>query len=66
MSTIAFVPACGLAIVVYRLVGKVSALPTYMTWERAAGVLLLIILMSVGSARLSMRKLIQADPADLF
>jgi putative ABC transport system permease protein len=66
MSGIAFVPACALAVIVYRLVGQVSALPTAMSWQRALGVMVLIVLMSVGSARLSMRKLIQADPADLF
>jgi putative ABC transport system permease protein len=66
MSLIAYVPACGLAIVVYKFAGQATALPTFMTWERVFGVLLLMIVMSVISAHLSMRKLVQADPADLF
>jgi putative ABC transport system permease protein len=50
----------------YELVGAKSGLPMVMTWQIMLTVLVLAVVMCVLSGMAALRKLFQADPADLF
>ena len=50
----------------YLFIGAKSGLPMIMTWQIAASVLALAVVMCVVSGLLALRKLYAADPADLF
>ena len=50
----------------YIVVGTESGMPMTMTWQIATTVLVLAIVMCVLSGLAALRKLYQADPADLF
>jgi putative ABC transport system permease protein len=66
MSTISFVPAVMLSLIIYRIVRHATLLPIEMTLARLFGVLLTAWAMAVLSALLSLRVLRRVDPAELF
>ncbi len=66
LAVLGFIPSMLISWGLYILVGSKSGMPMTMTWQIAATVLLLAILMCVLSGLAALRKLYQADPADLF
>ena len=66
LAVLGFVPGLGLSWVLYGVVGKATFLPLAMDTARAAGVFVLIFAMCAAAGLLAMRKLRDADPADMF
>jgi putative ABC transport system permease protein len=66
MAGIAFIPAIGAAIAVYKVIHDVTKLPIAMTHIRLVVVLGITVLMAAGSALYALRGVRQADPVDLF
>lgn len=66
LSLLGFVPALITALVLYALATAGSGLPIEMTFGRAGLVFVLTVVMCFVSGLLAMRKLKQADPADIF
>ncbi len=66
LAALGFVPGFGVAVLLYDLVGKGTFLPLDMGAERAAGVFLMIFAMCGAAGLLAMRKLRDANPADMF
>lgn len=66
LSVLGYVPGFGTALLIYHAAVKATGVPMQMTWERALTVLGLSVLMSVISALLALRKVRQADPAEVF
>ncbi len=61
-----YVPAWLVSLVVYRVIGAVSLLPLHMTWALTLISLGLTMGMCVLSALLAVRRVIAADPAEIF
>lgn len=61
-----YIPSMLISWALYGLVGSKSGMPMTMSWEIAISVLLLTVVMCVLSGIAALRKLFQADPADLF
>ncbi len=59
-------PACLVSIALFGIVGWVALLPLRMTWELALVSLLLTLGMCLMSAVLAVRRVIVADPAEVF
>ncbi len=66
LAVLGFVPGLGLSWVLYGVVGKATFLPLAMDSARAAGVFVLIFAMCAAAGLLAMRKLRDANPADMF
>jgi putative ABC transport system permease protein len=66
LSVLGYVPGFGVAMLIYHAAVQATGVPMAMTWERALTVLGLSLLMSVISALLALRKVRQADPAEVF
>ncbi len=66
LAIMGYVPAYGAGQGLYALVRGSTKLPVAMDTERALFVFLLILVMCMGSALLAMRRLIDADPAEIF
>ena len=66
MAAVAFVPAVGLAVVIYDVTREATLLPIIMTGGRIVFVLAVTLVMSTGSAMLALRAVRRADPVDLF
>jgi putative ABC transport system permease protein len=66
MSTISFVLAVVLSLIIYRVVRHATLLPIEMTAARLIGVFLTVWAMSVLSALFSLRVLRRVDPAEVF
>jgi putative ABC transport system permease protein len=66
MSTIGYIPAVVLSILIYWIIGKMTPLPIEMTWTRMITVLLIAWSISILSALISLRVLRRADPVELF
>lgn len=66
LAVLGFAPGVAIAMGLYRLAGKATALPMIMTLERAILVLVLTIVMCGISGAIATRKLHSADPADIF
>jgi putative ABC transport system permease protein len=66
MASIAFVPALAMSLVIYDKVRTMARLPIEMTGARVVAVLAITLIMSAASALLAVRKVREADPADLF
>ena len=60
------VPGAALSAVLYDVIGGATFLPLGMTWERGLTVFGLIFAMCAAAGLLAMRKLRDADPADMF
>lgn len=66
LSVLGFLPGVFVALALYALASSGSGLPIEMTAGRAGLVFILTVLMCFVSGVLAMRKLKQADPADIF
>ena len=62
----AFIPAALAAMEVYAVIRSETLLPVAFTASNVGGVLAAVLIMSVGSAFLSMGNLRRADPAEIF
>ena len=66
LAVFSFVPALGLAILLYSLTGALANLTMEMTTGRVLFVLLMTLLMCGFSGTLALNKLWKAEPAELF
>ena len=66
LSIFGYIPGVLMANVLYSLTSNYAFLPMNMDPRRVVLILILTIGMCAGSALLAMRKLRQADPADIF
>jgi putative ABC transport system permease protein len=66
LSLFGFLPGLGLSGLLYHLAAKATLLPLHMPVGRVVTVYLLTMVMCVISGALAMRKLRQADPAEIF
>jgi putative ABC transport system permease protein len=66
LAVLGFLPGLVASTLLYRVIGKGTFLPLFMTLPRAAFVFLLILGMCVSAGLLALRKLRDADPADMF
>ncbi len=66
LSLIGYIPAFLTALMLYEITSVLSGIPTFMTWQRAAGVFGLSLLMCTLAGILAVRKLLKAEPASLF
>lgn len=66
LALVGYVPSLAVSWALYLIIGAKSGLPMIMTWQIAALVLALAIVMCVASGLMALRKLYAADPADLF
>ncbi|MEB3176941.1 MAG: ABC transporter permease DevC [Synechococcus sp.] len=66
LALIGYLPAYAAGEGLYALIRNSTKLPVAMATERALLVFAMILMMCLGSAMLAMRKLADADPADIF
>ncbi len=66
LAVLGFLPGFGVSVLLYDLVGKGTFLPLNMDAERAVGVFGMIFAMCGLAGLLAMRKLRDANPADMF
>lgn len=66
MAVLGFIPSFFVALGLYSILTSVTFIPILMSVNRAVLVLVLTIVMCVGSGSIAMRKLQEADPADIF
>lgn len=66
LTVFGYVPGVVLAKLIYQIARAATLIPIYMTVERAAFVGMLTLMMSSISALIAMKKLREADPADIF
>jgi putative ABC transport system permease protein len=66
LSIFGFLPGLAIAQGLYIVAQRATLLPMEMTPRRIVSVLLLTMAMCAGSALLAIRKLQQAQPADIF
>ena len=66
LSFMGYIPAYISGQALYFLVRSSTKLPVVMTFERASLVFILILIMCMGSALVAMRRLSDADPAEIF
>ncbi len=66
LAVMGYLPAYLAAELLYALVRNSTKLPVGMDFERALLVFMLILLMCMASAVLAMRRLFDADPAEIF
>jgi len=61
-----YIPAWLLCLGVYRVVGNIALLPLHMTWQLTAISLALTLGMCLLAGALALRRVITADPAEIF
>ncbi|MFN6517155.1 MAG: ABC transporter permease DevC [Nostoc sp. CreGUA01] len=66
LAVLGYIPGLIVSVGLYEIVKDATALPMYMTFPRASLVLLLTIIMCFTSGSITMNKLKDANPADLF
>jgi putative ABC transport system permease protein len=66
LAVLGYVPAYLAGLGLYALVRSGTRLPVFMDPDRALLVLVMILVMCMGSAALAMRRLADADPAEIF
>ena len=66
LAILGYLPGLAFTIGTYSVARYATSLPIFMTVSRASFVLLLAIVMCFTSGAISMKKLREADPADLF
>jgi putative ABC transport system permease protein len=66
LSIVGFIPGFFIALGLYVLAGQGANLELRLEWDRAIMVLLITIVMCFVSGMIAIRKLRQADPADIF
>jgi putative ABC transport system permease protein len=66
LAVLGYLPAYAAGLALYALVRSGTRLPVYMNSTRAVVVLVMILAMCLASAALAMRRLADADPAEIF
>jgi putative ABC transport system permease protein len=66
LAALGFIPGLGLALAQYTLIRNVAALPIGMTLARLFLVFFLTLVMCIISGAIATRKVLLADPADIF
>lgn len=66
LAVLGFLPGLLAAIGLYDMVAHATLLPLRMEWARAVSVFAMIFAMCIGAGLLAMRKLVEANPADMF
>ena len=66
LAIFGYLPAYAAGQVLYAVIHAATKLPVAMASDRAITVFLMILIMCMGSAAMAMRKLGDADPADIF
>jgi putative ABC transport system permease protein len=66
LAMVGYVPSIVVSWFLYWIIAAKSGMPMQMTWQIAASVIVLAVAMCVLSGVAALRKLFQADPADLF
>jgi putative ABC transport system permease protein len=66
LAVLGFLPGLAISYVLYVIGRRNANVPLEMTWERAVGVLVLSLIMCALSGLLSLRKVLDADPAELY
>ena len=66
LGCLGFLPGMLACVVLYRVAGNAAYLTLTLTGERCASVFLMIVGMCVAAGLLALRKLRQADPAEIF
>ena len=66
IAILGFMPGFLVSLGLYTIVTSVTFIPILMNVNRAGFLLVLTIVMCVGSGGIAMRKLQEADPADIF
>lgn len=66
LAILGFIPACLLGIGIYRAIFLATRLPIAMTLGRAGFVLCLTLIMCSASGMLALRRVFDADPAEIF
>ena len=66
LGCLGFLPGVLACVVLYRVAGNAAYLTLTLTGERCASVFLMIVGMCVAAGLLALRKLRQADPAEIF
>jgi putative ABC transport system permease protein len=61
-----YIPAWLLCLAVYRIIGQVALLPLRMTWQLTGISLFLTLAMCLLAGALAIRRVIAADPAEIF
>jgi DevC protein len=61
-----FIPGVLVSLGLYSLLGEQTGLPMALTWDRAATVLAGTVVMCTLSGLITLRKVLTADPAELF
>jgi putative ABC transport system permease protein len=66
LAVLGYLPAYAAGLGLYALVRSGTNLPVYMNTDRAMVVLVMILVMCLASSALAMRRLADADPAEIF
>jgi putative ABC transport system permease protein len=66
LSVFGFLPGIGISQLLYSFAARATLLPVHMTAARSVAVYGLTVCMCIFSGVLAMRRLKQADPADIF
>jgi len=66
LAVLGYIPGALISILIYQLTYTATLLPIAMNLSRAIFVLILTFIMCTGSGFIAMRKLRDADPADIF
>ncbi len=66
LAILGYIPGLIISLILYEVVKQATSLPMYMTLTRALSVLLATVVMCSLSGIISMKKLREANPADLF
>jgi putative ABC transport system permease protein len=66
LAAFGYLPAYAAGLGLYALVRNATQLPVAMDGGRSTAVFLMILVMCMASAALAMRKLADADPAEIF
>lgn len=66
LAILGYLPGLFLSLLLYHQIAVSTSLPVFMSTERALGVLLTTVLMCLTSATIASRKLVLADPAEIF
>jgi putative ABC transport system permease protein len=61
-----YIPAWLLCVAVYRIIGAIALLPMHMTWELTLISLALTLGMCLFAGSIAIRRVIAADPAEIF
>ena len=66
LAVLGYLPAYGAGVLLYGVIKGATKLPVQMDPDRALVVFTMILVMCMGSAALAMRRLADADPAEIF